>query len=832
MKTFTTLFLFGIIAFALQAQNVPIFLGFEQTEDNSAWQFVNGTNQNAWVIGEAASFKGSRSLYVSADGGATNNFVSAPALSVVYRYFDLAVGQYEISFDFRMQPRTGAALYVVWIEESQNFNITANQTGTFPAALAVGPLPASNAWRNFTIQVRVRERQDGSGLPERNRLAFFWRNTSDVISTPVSAAIDNVQIGSLATGTCARPFHAGGTAPTLNTTERISVTKVANGIQISWLDRTWFNIPGDYPGFPSNSRPGRPNLQTQYARMQVAERFDIMFKDIRGDDWTVVLTDITPGWRNDTIYYIIPYLPEGVYTFWVRGRCGSNTGLWAVSPLYINTDKCINFTDLHGANVIAASGTFHNPHQYISVVDFGELDPRSRHTVNTIQGRFEERTVTTLENGEVIALRTIPENAVASVRLGGTATWGAAQSLTYTHTVCENSNILILQYALVLTSCGVCDTNAPNFQLEIWNENGLIGGNCGNFLVRVRDGLRNYVCGPGGSLASFDLIDGWHSPNRDIFWKDWSATAINLSGLEGQTIRIRLTSRGCWGGGHYSYAYFTLGCAPREILKNSIENSLTAPFGFRYEWFNAADMNTVISRERTLYLEPNDVSTYIVRVITLAQGRENCYFELKINLGESVTTHRFAEICEGESYNFHGRELFVSGTYADTLNVNGTVSIEVLHLTVHRTFERINTMTVHESNLPFHFRDTIFDVCTVSGEYRFPLQTIHGCDSIIVLNLTVERGELSIFTPEIVFFNIAPNPIKAGEAAFIHHYFSAAEKAGLRVEIITGAGTLLHMYQPAEFPINVGKHIHSSGIYIIRITTGDGKVLIGRLMVM
>ena len=78
----------------LHAENLPYFCGFETDEDLSAWRFVHGNNRNRWEIGSAAAFKGERSLYISADGGATLGYVNTPALSVAYREFDLPVGVY------------------------------------------------------------------------------------------------------------------------------------------------------------------------------------------------------------------------------------------------------------------------------------------------------------------------------------------------------------------------------------------------------------------------------------------------------------------------------------------------------------------------------------------------------------------------------------------------------------------------------------------------------------------------------------------------------------------------------------------------------------------
>ena len=48
--------------------------------------------------------------------------------------------------------------------------------------------------------------------------------------------------------------------------------------------------------------------------------------------------------------------------------------------------------------------------------------------------------------------------------------------------------------------------------------------------------------------------------------------------------------------------------------------------------------------------------------------------------------------------------------------------------------------TICAKNLPYQWRDTVFDIGTKSGTYRFQrINTVTGCDSIVNLHLTVER---------------------------------------------------------------------------------------------
>lgn len=106
-----------------------------------------------------------------------------------------------------------------------------------------------------------------------------------------------------------------------------------------------------------------------------------------------------------------------------------------------------------------------------------------------------------------------------------------------------------------------------------------------------------------------------------------------------------------------------------------------------------------------------------------------------ITLGESeAILYSFQdEICQGETYDFNGQMLTVSGIYTDTLlTAGGCDSIVAFNLTI----------------LPVSTSTTIVSECesytwtnnltyTSSGVYTDTLTTMYGCDSIAQLNLTI-----------------------------------------------------------------------------------------------
>ena len=108
---------------------------------------------------------------------------------------------------------------------------------------------------------------------------------------------------------------------------------------------------------------------------------------------------------------------------------------------------------------------------------------------------------------------------------------------------------------------------------------------------------------------------------------------------------------------------------------------------------------------------------------------------LTVNPTYNVTDE--ATICQGETYTWHNAAYTEAGRYTDTLHtVNGCDSICNLVLTVNPTFEQAAEATICEGTTYSWHGKTY----TTAGIYYDSLQTIHGCDSIWTLTLTVNRA--------------------------------------------------------------------------------------------
>ena len=100
-----------------------------------------------------------------------------------------------------------------------------------------------------------------------------------------------------------------------------------------------------------------------------------------------------------------------------------------------------------------------------------------------------------------------------------------------------------------------------------------------------------------------------------------------------------------------------------------------------------------------------------------------------------------AIICIGDSINFAGNYVSNAGTYSDTiLSSLGCDSMIVLNLLLNSN----NTDTIYASiysNQTYNFNNLILDS---TGYYYDTLQTYIGCDSLVVLNLIVNRIVIAV----------------------------------------------------------------------------------------
>ncbi len=173
---------------------------------------------------------------------------------------------------------------------------------------------------------------------------------------------------------------------------------------------------------------------------------------------------------------------------------------------------------------------------------------------------------------------------------------------------------------------------------------------------------------------------------------------------------------------------------------STVDDDMSQPFVYTLVNGEGGDDNDLFTIEgNSLRTNANFVCSsdlnYYVRVRTTDFG--GMYFEKSFRVKEirqhiTPTVNILKTICEGESYDFHGTELTTAGSYSSTLQTSeGCDSIVILFLTVNPSYDiTLDTLVCDE----FVWNDSIYtESDTIS--YTYTLAT--GCDSTVTYNLTV-----------------------------------------------------------------------------------------------
>lgn len=310
-------------------------------------------------------------------------------------------------------------------------------------------------------------------------------------------------------------------------------------------------------------------------------------------------------------------MSEGVQTFYIRSHCGEDMSAYAVYTPFIVFEgvRCIDYMTLNKRNCLTTtlpSKTYSN-----NYVDNGYASIVSRHTIHYMQNEYDPRTN--------YKLKTIPPGELASVRLGNWDINNETERIEYKLHVEEGeSDILKIKYAIVMNTPAQYhpEVQQAHFSLDILVNNTQLDKECSS---------ADFSCGYGDMTGwSEEII----SDNEHVLWKEWTEISVSLRNYIGQDITIRLTTTDCAQGGHYGYAYFTLGCESGELQGltcGEANTQFTAPDNFEYRWYRADNPGSILSRKQTFNIEPTDTFLYICDVINPIKPSEDkeCYYQLE-----------------------------------------------------------------------------------------------------------------------------------------------------------------------------------------------------------
>ena len=131
------------------------------------------------------------------------------------------------------------------------------------------------------------------------------------------------------------------------------------------------------------------------------------------------------------------------------------------------------------------------------------------------------------------------------------------------------------------------------------------------------------------------------------------------------------------------------------------------------------------------------------------------FIVLNLSIKDTFQTVIDSMICQGDTIVFNAQDLYAAGTYRDTLGaVNGCDSFIVLNLSIKDTFQTVIDSAICRGEV-VEFNSQLL---SVAGTYRDTLGAVNGCDSFIVLNLSIKDTfqtviDSAICRGEVVEFN-------------------------------------------------------------------------------
>lgn len=617
---------------------LPYYNSFEDKTENDLWQFnVKASSDKAdytdvWYVGDAELVNvldGDSAMYISDDGEDNVTFGDQSNLVVTYRRFKLPSTitspiRLELSIDWKTllnveKSSEISGLYVAVVDDAVPDVVSKPKITGLPVWLSSRAIE----WTvpNSSKKTKVLRNSGGwtSAVGETNsridpsktyKLVIAWVNDGKVnpMYRYMGACVDNIQISDK---DCSLP-------------KNFSVNDGCEETVLSW--------EGAFTDF---------HIEYRKSGEKVWNNTD----------------DITDTKPNKT--YTIPQLPEGVYDFRVRsvGQNGKTSIYNTIYSklVYCPDNHCLDYVHLKGNPDIECyigtpdilTGT--SGMAKVDAVDHGEGSITGRHTVNTDPNAYDRLTG--------YDVKVVPDGELASVRIGNLLSGGAEQIMIRHKVDTSLQRILLVNYAIVFQQPTHDSIQQPYFLLKLIDETtgAELDPNCGH---------AEFYCNNKAGV----LPDGWKSVNSPgygpIMYKPWSYIGFDLADYHGSTLKLHVEVRDCLGGQdgspgvHFSYAYFTIGCASGHIEGVTCGDvdtmNLAAPIGFEYQWTREDDPGTVLSTQRELTVDASDTRLYTCRCNI--EGKPDCAFSVSAKaaarLPHAEFAHKFtaADSCQCKNY--------------------------------------------------------------------------------------------------------------------------------------------------------------------------------------
>ena len=557
---------------------------FENATENAQWHLNTPKNENytwvnRWEIGSATASLGQRSMYISPDEGANAGYVSTSSCEkcvqscgiIAWRELELEAGRYDLAFDWKCGgDSTKTTLLAAWVPESDFESMFCMLNDDYYAkdwvAKNMLQFDSHGILSQMPVWTHAVDAIYSDGTPHRLVFLFVYSSTAQ-IKQP-GACVDNIM---LARNNCGEPTNK-------------QVEMRGQAVTMSWQ---------------SNAE----SFNLRMHRMGDVEAIEV--RNIKQNNYSASL-------------------PEGIYDLQIQVVCDEDTSAWyGFPPAIVHEARCFDYLDLTDDRCFYLDDTpndYHNVDDSLAKVtphkiDYGYSSVASRHTVHYVPDEIDARTLNSIDQdgNPVSPLKTIPDGALASVRIGSWEETARVVRVEYDFTIdAKEASVLMLQYAMVLQYAKHDEPHQrPRMMIDI------VDATTNKSLepCMVVD-LASEVGGEGWFRVPFESANKVNA--RDVCWRDWTTMGLNLAEHHGKHVKAKITVFGCEMTAHYGYAYFVLTCTSGEIKGMHCgwepTNEFIAPDGFNYRWYKVAIPSETLGRERIYHVDYRDTCTYAVDI--------------------------------------------------------------------------------------------------------------------------------------------------------------------------------------------------------------------------
>jgi len=164
---------------------------------------------------------------------------------------------------------------------------------------------------------------------------------------------------------------------------------------------------------------------------------------------------------------------------------------------------------------------------------------------------------------------------------------------------------------------------------------------------------------------------------------------------------------------------------------------------YTYQWSPSNTLSSAIIPNPNA--KPTVQTTYNLLVVDNSSNCSNSA-EVTVNVNPQKTTNQHVTICQGQSYSFGDTTITTAGIYSHVFQTSqGCDSTVVLNLSVaNKVFNTVNDSFCDGDSYSFDGNKL-----TTPGIYTGVFKTSNGCDSIVTLNLSVKTRKFNTINEEI-----------------------------------------------------------------------------------